>query len=665
MNLARAVEALQRFALAGVAALLLCAPAGASGSGPLASAAQAESAQAESGPTIVHLLDYVAVDYPATVREGRVVDEAEYREQLEFVGQVVQLLRAMPAVAERERLLQQAAQLGRRIEGKAPAEEVSRAADALRWDVVKVYGLTVAPKRAPNVQAVAALYQAQCAACHGAQGRGDGPAAAGMEPAPANFHDPERMRSRSVYGLYNTITLGVADTPMPGFKQLTEDDRWALAFLVASMRHDAAVLAAGEAAWREGQGRRTIGSLQELVTLSPAEVAAQAGDRAAAAQAWLVAHPRALDEGRPSPLAFARAQLREGLERYRTGDKEGARQLAISAYLEGFELVENSLDAVDGALRLEIEREMMAVRQAIGAGRGADDVAQRVARLEALLDRADAALAEESLSPTAAFVSALLILLREGLEAILVLAAIVAFVRKTGRREAIAYVHVGWIGALVLGFATWAVARYVVDISGASRELTEGVTALLAAAMLLYVGFWLHSKSHAQAWQRFIREQVGGALARRTWWAMAGVSFLAVYRELFEVLLFYQSLWGQAGAGAHTAVLGGMATAAAVLAVLAWAILKYSARLPLGPFFSATSWLLAALAVVFAGNGIAALQEAGVLEATAMRFVSVPVLGLHPTVEGVAAQAATLTLVLAGLWAGHARARREAPAAAG
>ena len=655
MNLARAVEALQRFALAGVAALLLCAPAGASGSGPLASAAQAES-----GPTIVHLLDYVAVDYPATVREGRVVDEAEYREQLEFVGQVAQLLRAMPAVAERERLLQQAAQLGRRIEGKAPAEEVSRAADALRWDVVKVYGLTVAPKRAPNVQAVAALYQAQCAACHGAQGRGDGPAAAGMEPAPANFHDPERMRSRSVYGLYNTITLGVAGTPMPGFKQLTEDDRWALAFLVASMRHEAAVLAAGEQAWREGEGRDTIGSLHGLVTLSPAEVAAQAGDRAAAAQAWLVAHPQALDEGRPSPLAFARAQIERSLERYRAGDQEGARQLAISAYLEGFELVESSLDNLDGALRAQVEREMMALRQAIGQGQSPQAVAAQAAQVEALIDRAEQMLSAGSLSPTTAFVSSLLILLREGLEAILVLAAIVAFVRKTGRRDAIAYVHVGWVGAVALGLATWAVASYVVDISGASRELTEGVTALLAAAMLLYVGYWLHSKSHAQAWQRFIRDQVSGALQKRTLWAMAAVSFLAVYRELFEIVLFYQSLWSQAGPQAHPAVLAGIAVAAVLLTVLAWAILKYSVRLPIGPFFAATSWLLALLAVVFAGNGVAALQEAGAVEATAIAFVTVPLLGVYPTLEGVLAQAVVMVLVLTGIWIGNAKARREA-----
>ena len=129
-------------------------------------------------------------------------------------------------------------------------------------------------------------------------------------------------------------------------------------------------------------------------------------------------------------------------------------------------------------------------------------------RIVALLDRADDKLSGDGLSPAAAFLSALLILLREGLEAILVLAAVIAFVKKTGRRDALPYIHAGWAAAVALGVVTWLVARFVVDISGASRELTEGVTALLAAAMLLYVGYWLHSRSNAQAWNAFIREQV-------------------------------------------------------------------------------------------------------------------------------------------------------------
>src|SRR5690606_14970065 len=129
--------------------------------------------------------------------------------------------------------------------------------------------------------------------------------------------------------------------------------------------------------------------------------------------------------------------------------------------------------------------------------------------------------------------SAFAILLREGLEAILVVAAILAFLVKAGRRDAVRWVHAGWIAALALGFATWFAASYLLQISGASRELTEGLTALAAAAVLLSVGYWLHGKAYAQSWQRYIREKLSGALSGGTLAALAAVSFLAVYREVF------------------------------------------------------------------------------------------------------------------------------------
>jgi high-affinity iron transporter len=630
---------------------------------PIAAASAPASPQVaptDAGPTIVHLLDYVGVDYPGTVKDGKVTDAGEYEEQREFVTQAIALLGQMPSNPARAALQDKARRLLALVEAKAPGAEVSAAADALRWDTIRTYGITVAPKRAPAMAQAAKLYQAHCAACHGATGRGDGPAAKGMDPAPANFHDAERMRSRSAYGLYNTLTLGVAGTPMPAFKALSDDERWALALLAASMRFGPEQLQAGEQAWREGGSRAAFGSLKDLVTRTPAETMAQHGEPAEAVQAWLSAHPEALQAAGPEPLALARDKLDESLQRYRSGDREGARQLAITAYLEGFDLVENSLDNVDAPLRLEIEREMMALRNAIGDNHSADQVAEQMARIHSLLERAQDKLSSEGLSPTTAFLSSLLILLREGLEAVLVLAAIVAFVRKTGRRDALVYVHLGWIAALALGVATWWVASRLISISGANRELAEGVTALTASGMLLYVGYWLHSKSYAQAWQHFIRDQVNAALGKGTLWAMAAVSFLAVYRELFEIILFYQALWVQAGEAGHTAVLAGIGVAAVALAALTWVILKYSVRLPIGPFFAATAGLLALLAVVFAGNGVAALQEAGVIGAQPVSFVSLPLLGVHPTLQGLAAQALTLGLVLLGLL----MARRSAAARA-
>ncbi len=610
----------------------------------------ADVTPAERGATIVHLLDYVAVDYPEFVKDGKVLDEAEYKEQLDFVGQAITSIELMPDNPARSALLDKARALLAQANAKAAGDAVNAAANQLKADVIATYRLTVAPRTAPKLSDAAQLYDAQCATCHGASGRGDGAAGKGLDPAPANFHDADRMRVRSLYGLYNTVTLGVGGTGMRGYKELSDDQRWMLTFHLATLRQTPESLARAEAAWKQGAGRNAFTALKDLVGPSPAEVEAQHGAAALPALAWLTAHPEALASAGPSPLAFARTRLDESAQLYARGDKEAARQAAIAAYLEGFELVESSLDNVDPALRIEVEREMMALRSAIGGAQGADAVNAQVAHIHTLLERAQDKLSGDGLSPATAFFSSLLILLREGLEAILVLAAIIAFVRKTGRREAMRWIHVGWIGALALGVVTWFVAAHVVTISGANRELTEGVTALIAAAMLLYVGWWLHDKSHAQAWQHFIRDQVSAALGRGTLWAMASVSFLAVYREAFEVVLFYQALWAQAGASGREAVLAGIAVAALLLALLAWAILKYSVRLPLGPFFTATAWLLALLAVVFAGHGVAALQEAGVLDASPLGSLSIPWLGVHPTLQGLGTQVVALGLVALGVW---------------
>jgi high-affinity iron transporter len=179
--------------------------------------------------------------------------------------------------------------------------------------------------------------------------------------------------------------------------------------------------------------------------------------------------------------------------------------------------------------------------------------------------------------------------------------------------------------------------------------VTEGVTALVAAAILLYVGFWMHEKAYAERWRTFLHSQLGEALSARTMWALAFISFLAVYREAFETVLFYQALWVQA-APAYVPVLGGLISAAVALATLGWLILRGSIRLPLGLFFGASSLLLALLAVVFVGKGIAALQEAGTLPVNAVNIPSIPALGLYPTIQGVVLQA-LMVLGIASLFA--------------
>jgi high-affinity iron transporter len=136
-------------------------------------------------------------------------------------------------------------------------------------------------------------------------------------------------------------------------------------------------------------------------------------------------------------------------------------------------------------------------------------------------------------------------------------------------------------------------------------------------------------------------------LAGPTLWALAAVSFLAVYREMFETVLFTQALWIQSGSDGRRGVMTGLGAGALVLIVLAWLILKVGVRLPIGWMFGASSALLALLAVVLVGQGVAALQEAGLVSISALEIPAAPVLGIHPTVESIAAQIGVLVVILA------------------
>ena len=243
--------------------------------------------------------------------------------------------------------------------------------------------------------------------------------------------------------------------------------------------------------------------------------------------------------------------------------------------------------------------------------------------------------------------------------AIIIVIAIIAFLVKAGRRDVLPYVHGGWLGALGVGILTWGAATFLVGISGAGRELTEGLSSLFAALVLLSVGLWMHQKSLAGRWQRYINEQLTRALDARSAWFLAGLAFVAVYREVFETILFYAAIWSQGNGGA---LIAGALAATAVLAVIARVMMRYSRILPIGKFFAYSSAMIAVLAVALIGKGTAALQEAGYLPIDLLPgFPRVELLGIYPTTETLLAQLAMVVLLVLG-FAFNKRAARRAPA---
>jgi high-affinity iron transporter len=598
---------------------------------------------------IWQLLDYLAVDYEGAVKNGVVVSASEFDEMREFAQSSKAKLAALEPKPEKAALLGQAEELIAAIEGKQDVAKVSSLAKGLANHLLAVYPVPSSPTRPPNVAAAASLYQAQCAACHGAAGKGDGPLAARLQPPPVAFTDKERARQRSTFALYQVISQGLEGTPMPSFSSLSEDDRWALAFFIGQFAHDPRQVAAGENTWKENAALRgQLTGLDALSRVTEADLAKSIGEApAAAAMAYLRSHPEAVIQNRPLSFDVARQKLVKSAEAYERKDYPAATDLALAAYLDGVEPLEPALSARDNALMLRIEGAMSRYRSLVSERAALPKVQAQAGAIEILFKEAEQALASGA-DATAAFLGSLTILVREGLEALLVVVAMLAFLRKAERADMLRYVHAGWIGALAFGAVTWGAATYLVNISGASRELTEGLSSLFAALVLLSVGMWMHQKSMAGMWQKYLNDKLSAALSRKSAFFMFGLAFIAVYREVFETILFYAALWEQ---GNHGALLGGLVAGIALLAAIAVALLRFSARLPVGKFFAWSSGVVAVLAVVLTGKGIAALQEAGWIGVKALGTTRIELLGVYPSAQPLFAQLTMLGLIVAGfLW---------------
>src|SRR5687768_12644839 len=368
-------------------------------------------------------------------------------------------------------------------------------------------------------------------------------------------------------------------------------------------------------------------------------------------------------EMRSAEIAALASELEHARAAYAAGDRDAALAAVEHGYLEGFEPLESRLPS---DLVGRIERAIhLSLRPSIRAGHPVAEVDAMFASLSA-----DLALADSQLSGGASFwfgaLNAFAIIFREGLEAVLLVGAILAYMSRSSaaarhRRR----VWLGVAGGVAASVATWILAVTLVPVSGASREMVEGVTALIAVAVLLYVSHWLFQKTYIHDWKAYLQEHVGRAMTRGSALAMAGLAFAAVYREGFETVLFYQALMFDAGA---SAVLAGFVPGILVILAIGYGIVRLGLKLPLKRVFAATGSVMLYLAFVFTGKGLYNLQEAGVFAPHPLAWVPDhealrQLFGLYPLAETIVAQAAFLALLGAGgLWY---RARRAQTARVG
>ena len=605
------------------------------------SSSPVQGAQA-SPRALVHLLDYIAQDYGGAVADGKVVSAQEFAEMGEFSRSALQLGAELPQLSGNPEIRTQLRVLANLIEHRGPPSEVARQARLIKNEIIERTHLQVAPATWPNLERGARLFQQGCAACHGATGLGDGPSAAAINPKPANLHDEIRMKELAPFQAFNTIRLGVPGTAMPSFESLRDDETWALAFFVVSLRYRSAEI---------GAARGEPLDLAVAASESDRQIEQRLTGRGVDRRATLTA--TRLHSGVTDPdhsLSMAITLLREAEASYRAADYGTARSKGLAAYLDGIEPAEARIRVIAPARVIELERRMSAVRSAIEQRRPVSGVASRVDAATETIQQVERDLQGTPSSPWLVFSMAAAIVLREGFEAILIIVAILSVLRAVGAKHATRWVHAGWIAALAVGVVSWFVSDWLLKSSGLKRELLEALTSLVAVVVLLYLGFWLHRRTQIGRWKAFIEDQVTSALNSRRLFGLSVISFLAVFREAIETVLFLVALSMEGGPTGRGVMAAGVAVSLGCTILLAWALVRFSARLPLRTIFGVTSVLMMVLSVILIGKGLHALQEIGMLPVTGAPFdFRIDILGLYPNVETLLAQALTV-MVSVVLW---------------
>jgi high-affinity iron transporter len=612
--------------MVGVVALAACA-------GPPAAPTPVSPRDGGDAHRLVALLDYVAGDYPRAVHDGVVVSPVEYEEQIHFVGEARAMASGLAptAAAPADTLLNLVADVESRVRARDAAPEVARACRAARDEAVSVFRLRTMPMKRPSLSQARDLYTRGCAICHGASGGADTERARELDPAPTSFRDPARLADLSPFRAYNALTFGVAGTAMPSFDVLSPAERWDLAFYVLRLGHE------GEHA----RGPVAV-TLADMATRSDREMKEalrhEGAADPAAAVAWVRREGAFLEAPTGVGIDRTRSMVRKAVAAAAAGRAGEADRMVLDAYLEGFEPLEPRLRArdADGTLAVEVAfRDLRAAIKRADAG----DVRSSASRLEGHLAR----VAGEGRRPAVPFIAAFVIYFREGVEAALLVGALLAGARRLGRADAARFIHAGWMAAIPAGVLTWWVTSRVIAIRSDQRELVEAVVALLAAAVLFSVSFWMISQAESRHWMAYLKRRLEGLKGRNVL-LLSGLSFLAVYREAAETVLFTQALILESEAHRLEVWLGAAVGLAAVGAV-ALGMERAVERLPLGPFFAVSGLLLCALAISFAGAGMYELVAAGYLPPRPVPFPEVPWMGIHPDLSVLLVQLAIVAVI--------------------
>jgi len=584
----------------------------------------------------VHLLSYLAQDYGEAVQNGKIVSKEEFQEQLDFSNEV---LRISKDNKYNETLNASIINLQKSILSKDKVESVSSQANNIKSNILKGFNLLTYPESKIDLTRAAKIYKRDCMSCHGQNGLGDGEDGVGLEPSPTNFHDLERMRNVSPYGAYNTITLGVNETGMAPQEHLTKKDRWSLAYYVSSFRFQKIQKKTGPNVGIKEGSSLSDNELQEKFDINEDDLLG------------MMATIRDVNSDPPSNkngqveihLKKAIKDLKMSFEQFKLGNIKESRNLSLSAYLQGVEPVEGILKSQNKDLVIALEISLAKYRGLLQSKISTKEVESV---LNPIISKLQGIISTSLYKKTesASFLMSFGVVLREAFEAGLILFLLLSLTRKSNATVFNKHIHSGWILSLVIGFGAYAILGHYFNITGKVAESLEGYTALIASALLFYVGYWMHKNTDIQKLKDKFVNAVDNSLGNGKGMTLFFIAFTASFREIFETILFlkilildgYQQIY--VGAGAASAVL--------LTFLVVTIAIRYSIKLNLKYLFKVSTLLILTLSTIFLGKGIGALQKTGAFVQTSLDMFSLPSIGFNSTLEVLIAQTSMVIMIM-------------------
>ena len=460
---------------------------------------------------ILNIVDYIFSDY-----EKAINDSSEYKEMLEFAKNLIELSDSS--------ILTYSKNVYELIKNKENSKKVKSELSKIREIILNNPKLDIYPKNPISLKSGREVYLYNCAVCHGDKGDGNGPASKTLNPKPTNFLERYDLSPLRIWTILN---VGLVN--MPSFNNLSDDEKWNVAFYVLSLKY-------------QNAQKKKVNNKFDLKLIS------KLSDEDLKEMGY-----------KNDEIAYIRTNIENLIEKkdhfyeilgsldliknlYQKEEYEKAYSLSVDLYFNDFEPIEKNLFAKDFEFTSKLEQKFTQLRGIVKQKNKEKEVENLILNIKNDLEKARAILEGKAFSGNWALFNSFTIIFREGLEVAILFGIILSIVKLSENALAITISYLGIISAIFLGIITWIISQFIISISTLQREMLEGIVSLLAAIVLFQVSYWLISKSENKIWIGYIKEKLKSSLNKSNLFFIFSLSFLAGYREAFETVLFYQAL---------------------------------------------------------------------------------------------------------------------------